>query len=109
MSIRCRRRLTSPATARTTVTTAIHTQPSAKNDTVYRGRAEPLPVPARMPTAEEGAEAMFTDGCVQFPGLFSLPEVAALKEWIDRSGKPDAAYEVTDWCFNKHLDADLRG
>jgi hypothetical protein len=79
------------------------------NDTIYRGRPEPLPVPERMPTPEEGAAAMFTDGCVQFPGLLSPAEVAALREWIDRSGGPDAAYEVSNWCFNKHLDGDLRG
>jgi hypothetical protein len=78
------------------------------NDTVYRGRIEPLPVPTRMPTPEEGAEAMFTDGCVQFPNLFSPAEVAALRAWIDSSGEPDAAYEVANWCFNKHLEADLR-
>jgi hypothetical protein len=99
------------------MTTAVHvrpsaatdyTKPSAKNDTVFKGIAEPLPVPTRMPTAEEGAEAMFTDGCVQFPNLFSPTEVSELKAWIDRSGEPDSAYEVSNWCFNKHLEADLR-
>src|SRR4051812_12652366 len=99
------------------MTTALHAPPyaaadaakrPAANDTVYRGVIAPLPVPARLPTAEEGAAAMFADGFVQFPSLFSPAEVAALKEWIDRSGEPDSAYEMPNWCFNKHLDGDLR-
>jgi hypothetical protein len=85
-----------------------YTKPPTTNDTTYRGVVDALPVPTRMPTAEEGAQAMFDDGYVQFPGLFSTAEVSALRDWIDSLGDDDAAYEFKNWCFNKHLEADVR-
>ncbi len=74
---------------------------------VYRGPLEALPTPTRMPTPEEGAAGMFSDGCVQFPDLFSAEEVRSLRDWMERSGGPDQQYEMKNWCFNKHIEADL--
>jgi hypothetical protein len=88
--------------------TPSYTAPPVADECIYRGRLEPLPLPEQMPSAEQGADAMFTDGCVQFPDLFSAAEVKQLRDWMDRSGEPDQAYEFKNWCFNKHLEADLR-
>lgn len=66
----------------------------------------PLPPPVTDPAA--AAELLFSDGFVQIPDLFSPAEVADLRAWIDSLGGEDAQYDVKDWCFNKHLEADLR-
>src|SRR5678815_3521579 len=74
-------------------------------DTVFRGQLEHLPAP-RPIGAEEAAEAMHDDGCVQFPDVFSPDEVRELRAWIDSLGGPDEQYEMKNWCFNKHLTAE---
>jgi hypothetical protein len=79
----------------------------AEGDTVYRGILEQLPPPQPITSVEEAADRMFSDGFIQFPDLFSPAEVAKIRTWMDGLGKPDSAYEMKDWCFNKDVMADL--
>ena len=86
-----------------------HNRNAGSGDTVYRGMLEALPAPAPIRSVTEAAQAMFTDGVVQFPDLLSPSEVLEMRRWMDSLGDEDAQYEMKDWCFNKHLDADLCG
>src|SRR4051812_15714720 len=63
-----------------------------------------LPAPTPL-TAEQAAEAMYEDGCVQFPDLLSPDEVAEMRRWMDGCAGPDEQYEMKNWCFNRHLGA----
>lgn len=84
-----------------------HHELKATGDTVYRGPLTQLPPPRPVTSPEAAAEAMFSDGFVQFPDLLSPEDVATLRAWMDRSGGPDAQYEVKNWCFNKHIGQDF--
>lgn len=79
----------------------------SSGDTMYRGALAQLPPPAPVTAVEEAAERLFDDGFLQIPDLFSSGEVAEIRAWMDRVGKPDAAYQVEGWCFNKSVTADL--
>ncbi len=80
-----------------------HDRFRSEKDNLFHGTLEFLPAPQPLDSPEAGAEAMFNDGCVQFPDLFTPAEVADLRAWIDSLGGDDAQYEMKDWCFNKHL------
>ncbi len=85
-----------------------HHESKGYGDNLYRGALAFLPPPAPIADAEEAAERMFTDGCLQFPDVLDRSTVARLRGWMALSGKPDSAYEVKDWCFNKHIAADFQ-
>jgi hypothetical protein len=79
-----------------------HFTTKAEGQTLWQGPLERLPEP-RPVTALEAAEAMFEDGCIQFPDVLSPDEVRELRHWMDHAGGPDADYEVPNWCFNRHI------
>jgi hypothetical protein len=79
----------------------------AIGDTTFKGQLEQLAPPERIASIEEAAERMYSDGFIQFPDLFNAEECAAIRRWMDTTGKPDAEYEVKNWCFNKHVGADF--
>jgi hypothetical protein len=80
-----------------------HDATKCEGDTSWKGRLEQLPPPLPI-GAEAAARAMHDQGFVQFPDLLTPAEVAELREWMDRSGGPDdTRYEVTGWCYNRHI------
>ncbi len=83
-----------------------HFTSKGSGDTLYRGPIASLPL-KQFPDHVAAAEAMFTDGCVLFPGALDRGEVASLRALIDSLGGPDAQYEMPGWCFNKHLATDF--
>jgi hypothetical protein len=76
---------------------------NSEGDNVYKGKLEHLPQPTPIGSHEEAAERMYEDGFVQIPDLFTPGEVAEIREWMTRTGKPDADYEVPGWCFDKQV------
>jgi hypothetical protein len=70
---------------------------------VYEGRLGQLPPPTPIGSLEEAAERMYEDGFVQIPDLFTPAEVAGIREWMTKAGKPDAEYEHPGWCFDKQV------
>jgi hypothetical protein len=78
-----------------------------EGDNTYRGKLEHFPPPEPIDSIEEAAERMYTDGFIQFPDLFTAAEVVEVRDWMDRIGDPDSAYEFKDWCFNKTVKADF--
>ncbi len=76
-------------------------------DNIFRGVLRQLPPPSPVVSADEAAEAMFSDGFVQFPDLLSPELVERMRAWMAASGGPDSEYEVKNWCFNKHIGADF--
>jgi hypothetical protein len=79
-----------------------------RGDCMYRGPREFLPPPVPIESPQAAAELMYTDGCVQFPDLLNPQEVAEIRDWMARSGKPDAAYDMPKWCFNKQVYIDMQ-
>jgi len=80
---------------------------AGSGDTVYHGVLESLPPPAPVSSVTDAAQLMFSDGVVQFPDLLSPAEVVEMRRWMDSLGEEDSHYEMKNWCFNKHLEADL--
>jgi hypothetical protein len=79
-----------------------------RGNCMYRGPLEHLPPPVLIESPQAAAELMYTDGCVQFPDLLSPQEIKETRDWMDRSGGPDAKYENEKWCFNKMVGIDLQ-
>jgi hypothetical protein len=77
-----------------------HFTTKGEGETMWKGRLERLPE-ARPVGALEAAEAMFEDGCVQFPDVLSPDEVREVRAWMDAAGGPDEQYEVKGWCWNR--------
>jgi hypothetical protein len=83
-----------------------HSTKKGDGDNTFKGKLEQLPPPQAI-SAEDAAEAMHQDGFVQFPDVFSADEVREIRTWMDSLGGPDQQYEVKNWCFNKHIQAQL--
>jgi hypothetical protein len=81
-----------------------HHLTKGEGDNLWKTKLEHLPAPTPM-TAEQAAEAMHTDGCVQFPDLLSPAEVVEMRRWMDSCAGPDEQYEMKLWCFNRHIGA----
>jgi hypothetical protein len=85
-----------------------HHDQSQDGDCLYRGPLEHLPPPHSIWSAEEAAEAMFSEGFVQFPDLLGSQEVHDVRKWIDSLLKPDEEYVPGDAGFNEQLMIDLQ-
>ena len=85
-----------------------HFREKALGRTTYDGELENLPMPTGPVSVPDAIEAMYEDGYVIFPNVFSKEEVAQFKARFDAMGGPDEKYVVPKWCFNKQLGLDLQ-
>jgi hypothetical protein len=84
-----------------------HFRSKNDGDTLYKGELQSLPYPTGPVSTADAIQAMYDDGYVIFPGVFSKDEVATLRARFDAMGGPDEKYVVAGWCFNKQLSLDL--